>query len=355
MNRPPAAITPLLIRFGRIGDMVLQAPLLQLLSHRYGRPCRLLSAGTWSSELYATHPDVREVWQLRARYRPFLLSPERWRLVSLLARHDGPVYVSEDVPHHVARIRELLARAGIAARRCAFLGEQHAQEHWVERLLRFGNITPGSYVEYAHVHANTQQLAAPRLYVDAQSIAACRAWLRERGAEGRPVVLIQPGNKRVARWNLRRKPDTKAWPERGWGQLLHSMRATLPDAYLLLCGSRAEQGLLERICAGSGNIAAVATHELPLRRALALMSIAHSMVGVDSGPAHMAAAVGCPLLVLYGDESPRVWGRRGAAGQRILELGGPPAASVSQIEVAHVIGAWQSIAATVRASTAAAA
>ena len=53
-SAPDAATAPLLIRFGRIGDMVLQLPLLHLLRRRYGQPCRLLTSGGWSASLFAS-------------------------------------------------------------------------------------------------------------------------------------------------------------------------------------------------------------------------------------------------------------------------------------------------------------
>ena len=98
-----------------MGDMVLQAPLLHLLHYRYGRPCGLLSFGGWSHPLYAGSADVGTICELRLRHAPYLLSPQRWMLVRALKRHDGPVYVSEDIPGHVGRIRDLLARARVLA------------------------------------------------------------------------------------------------------------------------------------------------------------------------------------------------------------------------------------------------
>ena len=44
--------------------------------------------------------------------------------------------------------------------------------------------------------------------------------------------------------------------------------------------------------------------DLPLRRLLALLSMAHSCISVDTGPAHAAAALDCPLVVLFGKASP---------------------------------------------------
>jgi heptosyltransferase-2/heptosyltransferase-3 len=48
-----------------------------------------------------------------------------------------------------------------------------------------------------------------------------------------------------------------------------------------------------------------AAHDLGLRRLFALATLAHSCVSLDSGPAHVAAACGCPVVVLMGMADPR--------------------------------------------------
>lgn len=45
--------------------------------------------------------------------------------------------------------------------------------------------------------------------------------------------------------------------------------------------------------------------DLPLRRLLALLALGHSLVSLDTGPAHVAAALGCPVVVLAGTADPR--------------------------------------------------
>ena len=45
--------------------------------------------------------------------------------------------------------------------------------------------------------------------------------------------------------------------------------------------------------------------QVPVRRLVALCERAHSCVSLDTGPAHVAAAVGCPLVVLFGHADPR--------------------------------------------------
>ena len=189
---------------------------------------------------------------------------------------------------------------------------------------------------------------APRLYLGAADRRDRDAWLRTRGWRGEPVWLVQPFNKRSMRWNGPRDEadDDKSWPLPCWIALLRALRAAHADARILLCGSEREAASLETIAAiaGPGNLD-VAARELPLRRLMALAEIARGMVSVDTGPAHVAAALGCPLLVLFGSQSPRQWCPRSPRGSAVIALGGPPQrARVAQIRPQEAIAALCSLA-----------
>jgi heptosyltransferase-2/heptosyltransferase-3 len=72
--------------------------------------------------------------------------------------------------------------------------------------------------------------------------------------------------------------------------------------------------------------------------------LAHSMISVDTGPAHAAAALGLPLLVLYGAESPRQWLPRRPSGSPVVALGGPPRSTrVDQITAEEVFEQWRAL------------
>ncbi len=340
--------TPLLIRFGRLGDMLLQEPLLHLLHRRYGRPCVVLSRGGWTGDLYRSHPDVGAVWQLLTRNRLLAFSPERWRAIARLRAHSGPVYVAEDTRGSLKRIRWLLRWARVPRDRCVFVRDigLRADEHWVDQALRFGRTTPAAFHEADYPWCDADLHAAPRLYLDANDRADADAWLRQRGLADAPLILLQPGNWHVHRWWERRVADPKFWPVASWAALLRGMHATLPAANLLLCGSPVESPVCEAI-ARETNMPQVklATTDLPVRRLVAVLERAHSMVSVDTGPAHLAAAMGCPLVVLYGGKyGPEKWDRRSPFGRPIVNLGASPrAASVADIAPAQVIEAWRGL------------
>ncbi|HTD28109.1 MAG TPA: glycosyltransferase family 9 protein, partial [Xanthomonadaceae bacterium] len=137
--------------------------------------------------------------------------------------------------------------------------------------------------------------------------------------------------------------DDKSWPVERWVGLASTLAKRSPDASVILCGAPPEAALLRQIQAGVADVQVqVAAEDLPLRRLLALAEVAQSMVSVDTGPAHIAAALGCPLVVLYGDAAPANWLPRSPTGSDVLALGGPPVSDrVSAISLEEVLAAWE--------------
>ncbi len=340
-------LIPIVIRFGRLGDMVLLSALLSLLSRRFRAPCWLIGSGPWSEQLYRGHDDVARIWSLCGRHTPLLLGPTWWRVIWALKNSGkSPIYVCETSSSHaLGRINAMLGLAGIASERCVFLreGETGPNEHRVDALLGFGRQTPSALraEDYPCVNATP----APYLKVPDDERLECAAWIRTQGWSERPLVLVQPGNRRT----MRRRPwrrgqvDDKAWPLAKWSALLHRMQQTLPQAQIVLCGAKRELPLLRSIRLAAG-LEQVVDLYLPLRRLIALCEVASCMISVDTGPAHIAAAVGSPLIVLYGASSPRQWLPRSLRGSPVVALGGPPEARhVDEISVHTVFDAWRSL------------
>ncbi len=341
------ALIPIVIRFGRLGDMVLLSPLLNLLHRRYRNPCWLIGSGPWSAQLYRGHEDVARIWSLFGRHTPFLLGPTWWRAFWALRRSGkSPIYVCETSSSRaLKRINALLKLARVEPERCVFLREDEApaDEHRVDGLLRFGKQTPSALQmeDYPWVDI----ACAPRLRVSDEERLECAAWVRSQGWSERPIILVQPGNRRsMRRRRLRRGPtDDKAWPLSKWSALLRCVQQNLPQAQIVLCGSRQELPLLHSIRLAAGLDEVVGLY-LPLRRLLALCEVARCMISVDTGPAHIAAAMGAPLIVLFGESSPRQWLPRNECGAPVVALGGPPEmCHVDEISVHAVFDAWRSL------------
>jgi heptosyltransferase-2/heptosyltransferase-3 len=118
-----------------------------------------------------------------------------------------------------------------------------------------------------------------------------------------------------------------------------------PQAAILMLGVPREHDLNQQIIALSG-VAGVfnLAKELPIPRLLALQSRASAMISVDTGPAHSAAAVGCPVLVLFGVADPvRNLPRGGDTPVRHLVGLGSGGPSMLGITVEQVLTEWQAL------------
>jgi ADP-heptose:LPS heptosyltransferase len=327
--------------------MVMATAVLQLLHRRFSSPCVVLGAGPWNNQLYIGHPDVARVWTF-TRHIPFALSVTWWRVLRELRQSDpGPIYVLERSPRQLARIRRMLALSGVDRARCVFAADEVVieAEHWIDFLTRVAQRTPPALT--AINAPPTDRKAAPRLSVLETERSGMEAWLRAQGWSGQKIVLIQPGNFRTMSrgrdsWE-RSTRDDKAWPVKDWVALLEKISASFPGTWLLLCGAPEEANMLQRIkgaCASPSVLLAA----VPLRSLLALCELADSMISIDTGPAHAAAALGLPLVVMYGAEAPSCWLPRSPSGSAVVSVGGPPVATrVDQISVEDVFNAWRSL------------
>jgi len=343
-RRPPAA-RPLVVRCGAMGDMVMLATLLRVLAARYRTSVDVLSSGAWTADVLAACPELGHLQLLTSRRTPYWLCPSQWRAVRWLRRRGrGPVYLCDSD----SAIRRLLARAGVRAEDTvdALAGPEplfHRPGLYPDKWLAMGQLDPPGQSPAAPL-ADAAALRLPRLLVPEAARRALPDWLAARGLAG-PLVLFQPGNKRThKRGAVATRQHPKHWPPERWAALAAAVWQRLPAAQVLLCGSPREHGVLEEIRAASGdrrlhNLA----RQLPIPRLFALLKRAHSMVSVDTGPAHAAAALGCPLVVLFGAAPPAQW--RPIGPGPIAVLGGERGADsrVEQIPVDAVVAAWQAL------------
>ncbi|HEY6515114.1 MAG TPA: glycosyltransferase family 9 protein [Steroidobacteraceae bacterium] len=341
---PARALRPFVFKLGRIGDMVMLTAALRLLHARYGEPCYVVGADAWAPDVYLGLEEVATCWPL-PRKAPAYFGLVWLQVLRALRRGaPGPIYVFEHHPGQVRRIRRLLRVAGVDPGRCLFIDEAPGTELlWSDALLRFARRTPPALSASDYPEPEGGGMWTPRLHILEAERARRDRWLRSRGFHGQPLILIQPGNHRsMGRRRLRnwRGRDDKAWPVDRWVLLLHMLHARLPEAMLVLRGAAAEMPLLEsvRVAAALPSVICACTELRPL---FALCEMAHSVISVDSGPAHAAAALGLPLVVLYGTQSPRVWLPRSSNGSPVAALGGSPElARAEQISVAAVFEAW---------------
>lgn len=131
--------------------------------------------------------------------------------------------------------------------------------------------------------------------------------------EARPMVVLHPGS-------------GDNFPGRRWspnGFVAVGRHAAMRHgARVVVTGGACERALVEAVAAGAAPDAVAAAGTLSLRGLVALLARAAAVVSNDTGPVHLASALGRPVLALFGPNTPVLYGPL-SAGSRALYAGLP--------------------------------
>jgi len=151
--------------------------------------------------------------------------------------------------------------------------------HVTDRALRVVSTPFGR--DFRTMHLHTDIVTTP---ADDETAAIFRAVLTDG-----PVILFHPGTT----W------ETKKWHVAGWIELGKRIIADQPDATIVFSwGNDDEMEVCQQIIRGVGRAARLLPR-LSLGGYVAFLKQVDLAVGPDTGPIHMAAAVGTPTVSLY--------------------------------------------------------
>lgn len=111
-----------------------------------------------------------------------------------------------------------------------------------------------------------------------------------------PTLALHPGS----------GGERKNWPEEKWAELLqHLINET--DFNFLLVGGEAEGERLQRLGAALPPARVRVAQSRPLPELAQMLQRCTAFVGHDSGISHLAAAVGLPGIILWGETAEEIW------------------------------------------------
>lgn len=303
------------LRLDHLGDLLHALPALRRLRRALPKASLDLWVGPWGRELAALFSDIDAVRETPASWfeRP---SRQAWPWADVLSlaaglrqgRYGAAFDLRGDLRHHLALwMAGIPLRAGQALSAGRFLLSHPAR--WVPGLHEQEQNL--SLLDQAGVPASGQGSAGylklpPSAIREADAL--CRA-LRL----GPAPVLVQAASGTQA----------KRWPKESWAKLLAGIPKARP---LALLGMQSEAAEMNAIAALAGRPVAVAAGRLSLASLAALLARARLLISVDSGPAHLAAVQGTPVLALFsGTNEASQWAPRGAK-VRVLRARGIPCA-----------------------------
>ncbi len=308
---PPSAAsageprTILFLRIDRIGDMVLSLPALRALKSRFPRVKLTVLASPSNQALLRHDPDVDEVLVLDNGRR------RRLHLLALLPRLRRRRFslVLDPLPEEDP-IALLLALLCGARRRVGFGGRIRS------RLYHTALPPPSSTRHFCDLTCDLirsfgkfDDPGLPRLVLGSEEKDFARRWFAEQGLSGSAVIGIHPGG----------YYPSQRWPLEHHAALIRMLKAGSPGRVLLL-GGEAEVAWIEEIRRQCGLDLPVFISR-DLRQTAALIDRCLLFVGNNSGPLHLAAALGRPTVSFRGPTRSGRWSPLGGP-HRVLERSG---------------------------------
>jgi lipopolysaccharide heptosyltransferase I len=286
----------LIIKPSSLGDVVQALPVLEVLHERFPSAQIDWLVNEEIADILSGNPFLRTVhlWDRASWRKPRLLPAAMGRTARLLrelrrARYDLILdlqgLLRSSLMARLSGGREIVGFAD--ARELAPLFYHRkvrapvAAMHSVERYVLAVGGNPSRGKQFPIVFSAREKQAANTLLARADYDI------------NRPLVIFVVG----ARW------ATKQWPPENFAALAEKLAAS-DGAQVALIGSRSEAPLASRIASTCRCPMLDFSGKTTLKQLAYLFQRAKVVVGNDSGPTHIAAAVGTPVVALYGPTSP---------------------------------------------------
>ena len=281
----------LIVRTDRIGDVILTLPMARALKKNSPSARIALLIQRYTSEIVESDPAVDQI----IHYDDGKRSLAFFDLVTMLRRERFDV-VFHTHPRFRAALMTWFARipirVGTGYRWYSFLFNRKVFEHRKDAKkheLEYNLSLLGS----VGVHTDGDTVALT-LEVKPQTLDWVRHFLSRLGVrEKERIVIIHPGSGGSAR----------DWSAKNFGLLGRRIR-TLPGVRVIITGGETEEILANQVRDLSGDGTIVVIDRLNLREYAALAKLASLFVANSTGPLHIAAGVGTPVIGLYPQIAP---------------------------------------------------
>ncbi len=313
MSPAGAGQTVLFVRTDRLGETVLNLPAVHAVRRGLPNARLVFIVQPALRELFAGHPDLDDVIEEPSWHGPWWARAPRiaewwrtWRATTILVSNPRKDY------HLAARLAAIPARVGwnqkwpwllthrVPAR--AALAPRHEVDHLLELPRALG-----------------LDIANPRLDLavsddEAQTIARR---LASRGIAREPVVAIHPWTSNPA----------KQWALDRFRTLIDRLSRTTA---CVVVGGPDEAGRARALCSATSGRVADLTGALSTRQLAACLRMSRVLVSNDSGPVHVAAAVGTPVVARSGASAGSRWGPWGT-GHTVIQRKSMDAITVEEV------------------------
>ena len=218
---------------------------------------------------------------------------------------------------------EGLYRGEMLTHRVSFNSHSHMAKNFVSMvnaLLADRPETP-----YSKTHISNEEIRVPLRVVSEEELNEMQGLVRQVYAEYAPgrqrIVLLNPNSSEML--------PQRRWPRENFSALAAMVVREFEDAVVLITGSKSErdEALRMQQSIGHPRVRSFAgMHKL--RAIIPLYNLSAVLVTNDSGPGHFSALAPIRSIVLFGPETPRLYGSLGNSEAITAELACAPCVSV---------------------------
>jgi heptosyltransferase-2 len=289
----------LVIRFSSLGDVVLVEPAFRALKRRLPRSSITFLTRSIHADIHRSNPAVDEIWAFDPATRSLssLLRKVRETRFDMIVDLHGSLrsrLITLAGGADISRYRMQRLRRFLLVLRPPFK-RQLPLTHVIDR-----------YLDAAGSRASNRAEGTPEIHLTDELLRAGREMRRElmAGRDGRMIALL-PG--------ARHAP--KEWPRYHFGELAGLLKGGGDIPIVVVPPDQPEIGI--DLNDGEDQFDLIGPMSEIMRLA-ALLSAADGVVANDSGPMHLAAALGIPTVGLFGPTSPGLgFSPRGEAAAHI--------------------------------------
>jgi ADP-heptose:LPS heptosyltransferase len=201
---------------------------------------------------------------------------------------------------------EGLYRGEMMTHRVNYNGHIHIAKNFVCMVNAL--LAPKPEVPYSKTYVSDEEIRVPIQEVAESDKEGLRALVREVYPDYRPgyhrIVLLNPNSSELL--------PQRRWPQENFAALAAMVVREWDDALVLITGSRSEREEARRMADSVAHprfVSFAGMHKLAA--ITALYNISTVLVTNDSGPAHFSAITPIRSIVLFGPETPRLYGSLG--------------------------------------------
>lgn len=305
-RRPPPAAPRriLLLKPCCIGDVVFTTPLLSALQRGYPSAQIDWAIGGWSAPVIAGQPGLHRVIDVGTPANPASTLPGLLHLVRTLRAGQYDLLIVPDrspLLSLAAWLSGIPNRAGLdsAGRgfgytvRASIIPEEirHEADIYLDIARALGLSAENCWANVSTSHADTE---------------AIDAVLADQVAPGRSLVLVHPGGGVNPGMQL----TSKRWPPQHFAALAERV-ANFTNGHIIVLGSKIDASVTSDVVQSlrhtqpSPITDLTGTLTLTQIAALAAQPRTALYIGNDNGVAHLAAAAGAKVLMIFGPSDPR--------------------------------------------------